>query len=97
MMSLRITLLKSSYENFKTILVGTKTDLREDISGVANMAPTNRKAITSTEGQKIGKEIGAKETSAKTQNGLKQLFECVVHAKASKISKGASTKSCLIQ
>lgn len=68
------------------ILVGTKCDLRDDAEMEAKLAGKDLKAITCEEGKKKAREMGAfafKETSAKTQQGLKSLFETtVLHAAA---------------
>jgi len=69
------------------ILVGTKQDIRDGEDAPAE-------SVTKDEGQKMCKEVGAlsyHECSAKTQNGLKQVFDTAVrtgsdHQKSTKKS-----------
>lgn len=59
------------------ILVGTKKDLRDRVRG------NNEKVVETADGEAAAREIGAfkyAEVSARTQDGLKELFEDVVRA-----------------
>ena len=59
------------------ILVGTKTDLREDKEIVQELQMRGKQPLTATQGLAMCKKIGAKkyiECSALTQKGLKQVF-----------------------
>lgn len=86
----------SSYANVKTkwypevhhncpntpiILVGTKTDLREDTEILERLEARKEAPITYEQGLKMAEEIGAKkymECSAYTLRGVKELFdECI--------------------
>lgn len=63
------------------ILVGTKTDLREDKSKQDELQTKQEKAISIQDGIKTAKAIGAKtyvECSAVGNIGLKEVFETVV-------------------
>uniref|UniRef100_A0A7S1KNB2 Uncharacterized protein n=1 Tax=Percolomonas cosmopolitus TaxID=63605 RepID=A0A7S1KNB2_9EUKA len=65
------------------ILVGTKLDLREDPEVAKELAENDERPITTDVGQAAAKEIGAVayfECSAKTQKGLKQVFEGCIRA-----------------
>lgn len=63
------------------ILVGTKTDLREDQSTLEELQNKNERVISMLDGIKTAKEVGAKtyvECSAANNIGLKEVFETVV-------------------
>jgi small GTP-binding protein len=68
-------------KNVPIILVGTKLDLREDEEEIKNLLKKEQNPISKDEGIKLAEEIGAvvyMECSAKTQKGLKELFNQVV-------------------
>jgi len=87
-----------SFENVKTrwvpeiqhyepkvpmILVGTKSDLREDDSIIKHLRSRNKIMVTIEAAQKLAKDIGAVnflECSAITQHGLKQVFDDAIRA-----------------
>ncbi len=84
------------------ILVGLKIDLREDKTTLAELSEKGVKPISTTEGQAIGKEIGAYrylECSALTQKGLKEVFDeavrCVVNPQTSSTTK-EKKKGCVL-
>lgn len=65
----------------KTMLVGTKIDLREDKETLENLK--GEKLPTADMGQQLAGQIGAKmylECSALTQEGLKKVFEEAIRA-----------------
>ena len=65
----------------KTLLVGTKMDLREDKETLENLKGTP--LPTKEQANALAKEIGAEkylECSALTQEGLTQVFEAAVKA-----------------
>eukprot|EP01027_Heterolobosea_sp_BB2_P006787 GEZU01010199.1.p1 GENE.GEZU01010199.1~~GEZU01010199.1.p1 ORF type:complete len:195 (+),score=48.85 GEZU01010199.1:306-890(+) len=88
----------SSYENVKSkwwpelqehapnvpmLLVGTKTDLREDPEFCKKLAAKSLHPITQAQGEALYKEIkaiGYRECSARTQVGLKEVFDEAVRA-----------------
>lgn len=60
------------------ILVGTKSDLRDDKAYVEQMAQKNLKPITKEQGEELRKEIKAErymECSAIKNIGVKQVFD----------------------
>eukprot|EP01100_Stratorugosa_tubuloviscum_P011045 TRINITY_DN484_c0_g4_i1.p1 TRINITY_DN484_c0_g4~~TRINITY_DN484_c0_g4_i1.p1 ORF type:complete len:198 (+),score=42.58 TRINITY_DN484_c0_g4_i1:178-771(+) len=60
------------------ILVGTKTDLREDPQALAELSKQDKSPITNTQAENMVKELGALnylECSALTRNGLKNVFD----------------------
>lgn len=60
------------------LLVGTKTDLRNDADTMARLADKKMQPIQVDQGEKLAKEIGAVkylECSALTQQGLKNVFD----------------------
>ena len=83
----------SSFENVRTrwapelehycpgtasILVGTKTDLREDHNTIEKLRNQNMAPISTDQGQQLAKELGSAaymECSALTQKGLKEIFD----------------------
>ena len=69
--------------NTPIILVGTKTDLREDINAIKIVEKKGGKFVTTEEGQKMCKEIGGSEfieCSALTQLNLRHLFHEAIRA-----------------
>ena len=86
--------LKHHAPTAKIILVGTKTDMRDDKATIDKMAEKGQKPITPEQGTALAKEIGAimyLECSALTQNGLKNVFDeaikCVVFPGGKKSEK----------
>ena len=87
-----------SYENVKSkwfpevnhfnpktpiILVGTKLDLRDSLQTIQSLKDNDMKPVSSDQGEKLAKEIGAAkflECSAKNQKGLPTVFEEAVKA-----------------
>jgi Ras-related C3 botulinum toxin substrate 1 len=68
--------------NAKLILVGTKSDAREDKDALEKM-PAGMKPVETAEGEALAKEIGAiryMECSALTQKGLKNVFDAAIKA-----------------
>lgn len=106
----------SSFENVKSkwfpeiqhhapkvpfILVGTKSDLRNDPNTIKRLAEKSQKPISREEGASLAKELRAHkslECSALTQEGLKQVFDeairCVMEQNAKPKKKGG--KKCTI-
>eukprot|EP00689_Sawyeria_marylandensis_P002724 EC824423.1.p1 GENE.EC824423.1~~EC824423.1.p1 ORF type:complete len:207 (+),score=89.90 EC824423.1:46-666(+) len=104
---------QSSYENVKqkwypevhhhspyvpVILIGTKTDLREDKEVINKLAEKNLKICTVEQGEELKKKISAVkylECSAKTQQGVKVIFEeairCALSNKNVVVKKGSGT------
>lgn len=76
---IRILSPKASY-----ILVGTKTDMRENTEVISRLRETNKRPISSQDGVKFANANGAKsyvECSAMNKDGLKDVFEqCVMAA-----------------
>lgn len=88
----------ASYENIKQkwypevhhnsphvpiILVGTKTDLRDDSQTLSKLAEKNLKPIDFQQGEELKKSLKAikyVECSAKTQKGVKSVFDEAIRA-----------------
>ena len=65
------------------VIVGLKTDLREDKREVEKMAEYRQKPVTTKEGEELAKKVGAVkyvECSAITQRGLKNVFDTAIRA-----------------
>jgi Rho family protein len=68
-------------EDVPLLLICTKTDLRKDPQTLSLMAAQGTTPITSIEGEKVAKEIGARrylECSAKEGRGVKEVFDAAV-------------------
>mmetsp|Transcript_6180 Transcript_6180/g.11439 ORF Transcript_6180/g.11439 Transcript_6180/m.11439 type:complete len:192 (+) Transcript_6180:82-657(+) len=80
------------------ILVGTKSDLRNDQQQIEKLREKNMEMISTEQGEALAKEIGAAkymECSALTQDGLKNVFDSAIRAaKAPKQPK--KKKGCQI-
>jgi Ras-related C3 botulinum toxin substrate 1 len=64
--------------NARSILVGTKIDLREDKDCLERLRERNQQPISIQQGEQLAKEIKARcymECSALTQKGLKSVFD----------------------
>lgn len=60
------------------ILVGTQTDLREDLREIQQLAKNKERPISTEVGRKVARELKATafiECSALTQKGLKDVFD----------------------
>ena len=67
----------------KIILVGTKTDLRDDHNALRRLKNMNQEPISRQMGVELVREIGGEkymECSALTQRGLKQVFDEAIRA-----------------
>ena len=71
-------------ETVPVILVGTKMDLRDDTSIISSLEAKSLKPKTFEEGEAMARNIKAKkylECSAKTQKGVKNVFDEAIRAK----------------
>ncbi|KAK3387652.1 GTP-binding protein RHO-1 protein [Podospora didyma] len=79
------------------ILVGCKKDLRYDPKTVEELRKINQAPVTPERGDKIGSKIGAYkylECSAKTNEGVREVFEHATRAALCKKSKSKSKSLC---
>ncbi|KAM9395505.1 rho-related GTP-binding protein RhoQ-like isoform 2-T2 [Salvelinus alpinus] len=73
-----VTELQEYAPSVPYLLIGTQIDLRDDPKTIAKLNDMKEKPITTEQGQKLAKEIGAcvyVECSALTQKGLKTVFD----------------------
>ena len=84
--------------NVPYLVVGTKTDLRDDKETVSRLAERKLQPMTRAQGEKLAKDIGAVkyvECSALTQDGLKEVFDQAMRAVIHHVPKKVSNKhSC---
>eukprot|EP00744_Colponema_vietnamica_P002398 GILI01003770.1.p1 GENE.GILI01003770.1~~GILI01003770.1.p1 ORF type:complete len:192 (+),score=54.25 GILI01003770.1:84-659(+) len=103
----------ASFENVKTkwypeiqhhapgvpiLLVGTKSDLRQDEAAVSQLASKGLEMISQVKSEQMAREIGAVkylECSALTQDGLKNVFDEAIRAALNK-PKRKKKKKCTI-
>ncbi|KAF5102467.1 hypothetical protein D0Z00_000394 [Geotrichum galactomycetum] len=81
------------------ILVGCKTDLRNDDKTIEELKRTSQRPVTTDEGQAVAQKIGALkylECSAKTGDGVKEVFEHATRAALMVKEKERKKKSCVI-
>lgn len=81
------------------ILVGTKTDLREDPIQIEKLREKRQNPISYAQGLALAKEIGAvkyQECSALTQRGLKSVFDEAIRAVLCPRPKMKPKRSCSI-
>ena len=81
------------------ILVGLKADLRNDAEAIKELAKKNLEPITVAQGEKLAARIQADcymECSAKTQVGLKEVFDRAIKIALNNTSASASAdrKGC---
>mmetsp|Transcript_18385 Transcript_18385/g.31984 ORF Transcript_18385/g.31984 Transcript_18385/m.31984 type:complete len:195 (+) Transcript_18385:80-664(+) len=93
-------LVKHHCPKAKTLLVGTKCDLREDKKTIAKLESQNMTMVSKSEAEEMAKEIGAEgyyETSALTAAGVKAVFdaaiECVLNGSKKRIK---ASKACAL-
>eukprot|EP01043_Picozoa_sp_COSAG02_P064958 COSAG02_NODE_9656_length_2150_cov_2.165773_2_plen_131_part_00 len=73
------------------ILVGTKMDLRDDPGIIAKLAEKDQVPVPFEKGEEMKGKIGARkymECSAKTQKGVKQVFDEAIRANFNKGDSG---------
>lgn len=81
------------------LLVGCKTDLRYDPKTIEELKRTSQRPVTPDEGQAVAQKIGAfkyLECSAKTQEGVKEVFEHATRAALMTASNTKPKRSCVI-
>uniref|UniRef100_A0A914EPJ2 Uncharacterized protein n=1 Tax=Acrobeloides nanus TaxID=290746 RepID=A0A914EPJ2_9BILA len=69
--------------NVPIILIGNKKDLRNDPQTIRDLASYNREPVKPEQGRAIAKQIGAYaylECSAKTKEGIREVFERATQA-----------------
>ncbi|KIO31557.1 hypothetical protein M407DRAFT_241775 [Tulasnella calospora MUT 4182] len=83
-------------QGLPVILVGCKKDLRRDPKTIDDLKRTGQRPVTSEEGMAVAQKIGAKhylECSAKTGEGVREVFQYATRAallsRAKKASKGS--------
>ena len=81
------------------ILVGLKSDLRNDVEAMKELSKKNCEPISKEEAEKLAQRIDADcymECSAKTQNGLKEVFDRAIKValKNKSPSMSAERKGC---
>jgi len=75
--------VKNHCQGAKLILVGTKLDMREEKDQLQKLESQGIKPVETADGENLAKEIGAiryMECSARTQKGLKQVFDAAIKA-----------------
>jgi GTPase SAR1 family protein len=78
------------------ILVGTKSDMKNDQAEINKLREQGQSAITTEQGENLAKKLGAikyMECSAKTQENLKEVFDEAVR---SVLRPQKKKKSCMI-
>lgn len=81
------------------ILVGTKTDLRDDAGTLQKLKEKKLQPMSEQQGMGLAKEIGAVkylECSALTQTGLKNVFDETIRAVLYPVEKKKAKKKCVI-
>jgi Ras family protein A len=80
------------------ILVGCKSDLRHDPRTIEELRRTSQRPVTPEEGSAVAQQIGAVrylECSAKTQEGVREVFEHATRA-ALMVKDREKKKKCII-
>ena len=74
---------KGAKKHVPIILVGTQSDLRNDVNTRVELAKYKEQPVTETEAKKLAKDLGCEnfiETSALTQHNLKEVFDKAIMA-----------------
>jgi GTPase SAR1 family protein len=94
--------IKHHAPNAPIMLVGLKTDLREDADTLARLRERRQAPITSAQAEDVAKEFGAikyLECSALSQKGLKGVFDEAIRsalAPPQKVVRKGTSRKCLI-
>ena len=87
-------------QNLPIILVGCKKDLRRDPKIIDELRKTSQRPVTPEEGMAVASKIGAVrylECSAKTGEGVREVFEHATRAALIQKPRGNRGKSkCLV-
>lgn len=81
------------------LLVGCKKDLRHDPKTIQELAKTSQKPVAESQGDAIKKVVGAErylECSAKTNEGVREVFEHATRCALVSKKGGKNKKSCSI-
>ncbi|MCL4138146.1 UNVERIFIED_CONTAM: hypothetical protein GTU68_053015, partial [Idotea baltica] len=81
------------------LLVGTKTDLREDTATLEKLAKHKRKPFSYEQGEKLSQKVKAVkyvECSALTQKGVKNVFDEAILAALEPSAESKKRKMCLL-
>lgn len=82
------------------ILVGCKADLRNDPNTIEALRQQQQQPVSTSEGQAVAQKIGAAdylECSARTGQGVREVFEAATRASLKKVSKPSSgKKKCVL-
>lgn len=81
-----------------------KTDLRNDVDAIKELAAKNAEPISYSQGEKLAQKIQADcymECSAKTQDGLKEVFDRAItvalnNKSASALSEKEGCRCCIM-
>ncbi|KAG4304133.1 hypothetical protein PORY_002497 [Pneumocystis oryctolagi] len=79
------------------LLVACKKDLREDVKTIEELSKTSQRPVTYQQGESVASKIGAVkylECSAKTNEGVREVFECATRAAI--LIKQKKSKKCII-
>ena len=83
----------------RVILVGLKKDMRGDTATIQSLSEHKMHPVTPEEGQKMAKELGCvkhMECSARTQEGLQQLFNEAIRFCVTPPESQKKKKKCLL-
>ncbi|GAK66918.1 small GTPase-binding protein [Moesziomyces antarcticus] len=86
-------------QNLPIILVGCKKDLRHDPKIVDELRKTSQRPVSAEEGMAVAQKIGAVrylECSAKTGEGVREVFEHATRAALVQRSRGSKRKGCTV-
>ncbi|KAF7584439.1 GTP-binding protein RHO1 domain protein [Clavispora lusitaniae] len=81
------------------ILVGCKVDLRNDPATIKALAQENQQPVSSSEGEAVAQKIGTQyylECSARTGQGVREVFETATRASLVTKEKKEKKKKCVV-
>lgn len=76
-------IMHHSPKDILIVLIGTKTDLRDDLHVLDELNAKGQKPVSEQQGHKLAKDVGAiqyVECSAATQQGVQELFDYAIKA-----------------
>ena len=80
------------------LIIGTQTDLREDMKVISRMAKYKQKPVTTEQGESLARSFRVKyvECSALTQRGLKNVFDEAILTSLNPPNKNRRRRRCTL-
>jgi Ras-related C3 botulinum toxin substrate 1 len=91
--------IKHHTQNVPIVIIGTKFDLRENEEYCKSLKQNGESVVQKSQGEELMKKIkayGFRECSAKTDRGIKEVFEDAIRAGQTSPSSTAKKGGCMV-